>query len=96
MKKDTVIFKEGYAIRDQFAIHFLTFTICGWIDLFTRQVYRDIVLDAFRFAQKQEQLIMHAYVVMSNHIHLIVRAYENQKKRLAILFVILKKLLTTK
>jgi putative transposase len=83
MKKDTAIFKEGYAIRDQYAMHFLTFTICGWIDLFTRQVYRDIVLDAFRFAQKQEQLIMHAYVVMSNHIHLITRANENQKKTLS-------------
>ena len=26
-------FKEGYAIKDQFATHFLTLTVCGWIDL---------------------------------------------------------------
>lgn len=82
MKKETAIFKEGYAIRDQFAMHFLTFTVCGWIDLFTRKAYRDIVLDAFRFAQKQQQLILYAYVVMSNHIHLITRANENQNKNL--------------
>jgi putative transposase len=31
-------FREGYVIRDQFATHFLTFTVCGWIDLFTRKV----------------------------------------------------------
>lgn len=76
-------FREGYAIRDQFVRYFLTFTVCGWIDLFTRQVYRDIVLDAFRFAQNKSQLILHAYVIMSNHIHLIARANDKQRKTLS-------------
>jgi putative transposase len=83
MNRETAVFKEGYAIRDQFAMHFLTFTVCGWIDLFTRQVYRDIVMDSLRFAQKQEQLIMHAYVIMSNHMHLIARANDKQTKTLS-------------
>lgn len=73
-------FRDGYAIRDQFATYFLTFTVCGWIDLFTRKVYRDIVMDSFRFAQNNGQLILNAYVVMSNHIHLIARANDKQKK----------------
>jgi REP element-mobilizing transposase RayT len=76
-------FRAGYVIRDQFATHFLTFTISGWIDLFTRKVYRDIVIDALRFAQKNEQLILNAYVIMSNHLHLIGRANEKQKKTLS-------------
>jgi putative transposase len=76
-------FREGYVITDQFATHFLTFTVCGWIDLFTRQVYRDIVIESFRYAQKQGQLILNAYVIMSNHIHLIARANDRQKKTLS-------------
>ncbi len=36
----------GYRISDQHAMHFLTFTIVEWIDVFTRQVHRDIVLDS--------------------------------------------------
>ncbi len=76
-------FREGYVITDQFATHFLTFTICGWIDLFTRQVYRDIVIESFRFAQQKEQLILNAFVIMSNHIHLIARANDKQKKTLS-------------
>ncbi|HKB44397.1 MAG TPA: hypothetical protein VKC90_08400 [Chitinophagaceae bacterium] len=76
-------FREGYVITDQFATHFLTFTVCGWIDLFTRKVYRNIVMESFRFAQKQGQLILNAYVIMSNHIHLIVRANDRQKKTLS-------------
>ena len=76
-------FREGYAVRDQFATHFLTFTVCGWIDLFTRKVYRDIVMDSFRFAQKNGYLILNAYVVVSNHIHLIARANDKRKKTLS-------------
>ncbi len=78
-----VQFREGYVIRGQFATHFLTFTVCGWIDLFTRKVYRDIVMDSLRFAQKNEQLILNAYVIMSNHIHLIARTNDKQKKTLS-------------
>jgi putative transposase len=76
-------FREGYTITDQFATHFLTFTVCGWIDLFTRQVYRDIVIESFKYAQKQEQLLLNAYVIMSNHVHLIARANDKQKKTLS-------------
>lgn len=28
--------KEGYIIRDQSAIHFITATVVDWIDVFTR------------------------------------------------------------
>ena len=76
-------FREGYVIRDQFATRFLTFTVCGWIDLFTRKLYRDSVMESLRFAQKKEELILNAYVIMSNHIHLIARANDKWKKTLS-------------
>jgi putative transposase len=75
--------RDGYVIRDQFATHFLTFTICGWIDLFTRLVYRDIVIDAFKFAQKKNHFVLNAFVIMSNHIHIIGRSDERQPKTLS-------------
>ncbi|MEN9339584.1 MAG: hypothetical protein RIQ62_896 [Bacteroidota bacterium] len=72
--KNKTVFKEGYCIRDQHATHFLTFTVCGWIDLFTRKSYRDILLESFQYCRKHKGLILNAYVVMSNHLHLIARA----------------------
>lgn len=64
-------FEEGYKIRDQGATHFLTFSIMGWIDIFSRQRYRDIILESFQFCQEKKALQIGAYVIMSNHIHTI-------------------------
>lgn len=74
LRMSKTIFKPGYQIRDQAAVHFLTFTVCGWIDLFTRKIYRDIVIDSFRHCQSEKSLVIYAYVIMSNHIHIIAQS----------------------
>ena len=64
----------GYQIKDQEALHYVTFQIVGWVDLFTRKVYRDIVIDNLRYCQQHKELEIHAFVVMSNHVHLMIRS----------------------
>lgn len=64
--------KQGYQIRDQEASYFLTFQIVGWLDIFTRKCYRDIVVDSFIYCQKEKGLEIHGWVIMSNHIHSIL------------------------
>jgi putative transposase len=32
--------RKGYIIHDQQAVYFLTFTVVGWIDIFSRQFER--------------------------------------------------------
>ena len=63
---------ERYKVRDPHGLQFITCTIVGWVDLFSRQVYRDIVLDSWRYCQQHKGLKIHAYTIMSNHIHMIV------------------------
>ena len=70
-------FAEGYKIRDQSATHFMTFSIMGWIDIFSRSRYRDIVLESFEFCRVHKGLNIGAYVIMSNHIHVIWTATNN-------------------
>ncbi|EHQ28545.1 REP-associated tyrosine transposase [Mucilaginibacter paludis] len=65
------IFKPGYLIRDQQAIYYMTFTIVGWIDIFSRRVYKDMLIASLKFCQEKKGLNLHAYVMMSNHVHLI-------------------------
>jgi len=47
---------SGYRIGDQHALHCLTFTMVDWIDVFTRRIYRDVVLDSFRYYQDHKGL----------------------------------------
>jgi REP element-mobilizing transposase RayT len=66
----------GYNISDQTEIHFLTFGIVGWIDLFTRLDYRNILVDSLNYCQKKKGLEIFAWVIMSNHVHLLCRSIE--------------------
>ncbi len=64
----------GYKIQEQDALYYLTFQIVGWVDIFTRKVYRDIAIDSFKYCQQNKSLELYAYVIMSNHIHLMARS----------------------
>ncbi|MNP97130.1 Transposase IS200 like protein [compost metagenome] len=66
--------KEGYVIRDQKLPHFITPTVVDWIDVFTRQCYRDIVIECLDYCIKNKGMILYGYVIMSNHIHLIIQS----------------------
>jgi putative transposase len=66
----------GYKIRNQQAIHFITFAVVNWIDVFTRKEYKDIVVDSLRHCQKEKGLIIHCWVIMTNHVHYILSAKE--------------------
>ena len=64
----------GYQIVEQDALHYVTFQIVKWVDIFTRKVYRDIVIDSLKYCQTNKGLEIYAFVIMSNHIHLLIRS----------------------
>ncbi len=65
---------EAYKTKDPFAVYFLTFQIVFWLDVFTRQSYRDIFIESMNYCRKHKHLKIYAYVIMSNHVHLIVKS----------------------
>jgi REP element-mobilizing transposase RayT len=64
----------GYQIKDQEGLHFLTFQIVDWIDIFTRKIYKDIIIDSFKYSIENKGFQIFAYVIMSNHIHLVAQS----------------------
>ena len=70
--------KEVYIIRDQEKIHFITATVVDWIDVFTRKSFKDIVIDCLAICIENKGLILYGYVIMSNHIHLIILSKEGK------------------
>lgn len=65
---------EGYIIRDQSKPHFITATVIDWVDVFSRKIYRDTLIDSLEYCIQYKGMIVYAYIIMSNHIHLIVQA----------------------
>ncbi|WP_430934568.1 REP-associated tyrosine transposase [Saccharicrinis sp. 156] len=61
-----------YKVRNQEALHFVTATIIDWVDLFTRPIYKHILVESLEYCQNKKDLKVHAYVIMTSHIHLIV------------------------
>jgi REP element-mobilizing transposase RayT len=64
----------GYQIKDQTCAHFLTLQIVAWVDIFTRKVYKDILVDALNYCTQHKGLIIFEYVIMSNHLHIIAQS----------------------
>lgn len=55
-------------------LYFITTTVVDWVDIFTRPKYKHIILESLAYCQQQKGLKIYAWVLMSNHLHLIVSA----------------------
>lgn len=56
--------------------YFMTPTVVDWVDAFTRNVYRQIFVDALNYAVDNKGLELYAWVLMSNHAHLVASALQ--------------------
>tara|TARA_R110002072_G_scaffold196879_2_gene354222 strand:- start:33 stop:542 length:510 start_codon:yes stop_codon:yes gene_type:complete len=71
---------SAYKFNDPDGIYFVTFTVVEWVDVFTRAEYKSIVLESLQFCQKEKGLEIYAWVIMSNHLHLIISRAENGQR----------------
>ena len=60
-------------------IYFITDTVVDWVDVFTRPIYKQIIVDSLKFCQQEKGLSIHAWVLMSNHFHAIVSSKSSNK-----------------
>ena len=63
-----------YRVRNHEEIHFVTFTIVDWIDVFIRPSSKQLIIDSFIYCQKNKGLEIYAFCLMTNHLHLLVSA----------------------
>jgi len=55
-------------------LNFVTLTVVNWIDVFTRRIYSDFIIKSLLYCQDNKGLQIYTYVLMTNHLHLIVRS----------------------
>ena len=66
-----------YRFGDNERPHFITFSVINWIDVFSRENYKEILVQSLQYCISNKGLILHAWVIMSNHVHLIASAKED-------------------
>lgn len=64
--------RSRYKIYEPTYPHFITCTILHWIPIFTRIETTNIIFDSLKFLQKEDNLKIYAYVILENHLHMIV------------------------
>jgi REP element-mobilizing transposase RayT len=72
---------KPYSLNNPDSIYFVTFATVYWIDVFTRQRYKNIIVESLQYCQAKKGLEIFAWCLMrnaaqTNHIHLIIRAKE--------------------
>ena len=67
-----------YRFSDNEIPHFVTLTLVEWIDLFSRERYKEIIIENLNYCIKNKGLKVYAYVIMPNHIHMIIKSVGKQ------------------
>jgi REP element-mobilizing transposase RayT len=66
---------DSYQIKDQGGVYFITCQVVGWVAIFSRKVYRDIV--SLKYCIENKGLIVYSYVIMTNHLHMVIGSETN-------------------
>jgi len=64
--------KSRYKIIDEEQLYFITSTVQKWIPVFTSEKYFEILMESFRYTQREKDLKIYSYVILDNHFHSIV------------------------
>lgn len=60
-----------YKFIDNNGIYFVSFATVSWVDVFTGPSYIEIFSKSIRYCQQNKGLNLHAWCLMSNHVHLV-------------------------
>ena len=73
---------RSYKFHNPEGIYFVSFAVVDWIDVFTRNLYKYLLLESLHFCQKEKGMEIFAWCIMTNHVHLIFRSVKEQKPEL--------------
>ena len=65
-----------YKFHNPEGVYFVSFAVQAWVDVFTRNEYKNILIENLDYCQKHKGLEIFAWCIMTNHIHLIIRSEE--------------------
>ncbi|MFK8046501.1 MAG: transposase [Crocinitomicaceae bacterium] len=70
---------RAYKFHKPEAAYFVSFAVVEKLYVFEDHKYKQILLDCLSFCQKEKGMEIYAWVIMSNHLHLVFRSIGDQK-----------------
>ena len=67
-----------YKFHEHDLLYFVRFATVQWIDVFVRRIYCEIVVESLKYCIENKGLQLYAWVIMSNHVHLIIGTKDKQ------------------
>jgi putative transposase len=52
-------------------LYFVSFSVVGWMDVFVRRTYQEILVESIAYCQQHKNLKIYCYVIMPSHVHFI-------------------------
>ncbi|MGH1383552.1 REP-associated tyrosine transposase [Kordia sp.] len=75
---------RNYKFHNPEGLYFVSFAVVYWLDVFTRNEYKNIVVDSLSYCQKEKGMEIVAWCIMTNHVHLIFRSLGNREPQLVL------------
>ena len=65
---------RNYKFHNKSGLYFVSFATVNWIDVFTRQIYFNVLVRSVDYCRKEKGMELYAYCFMPSHIHFIFRS----------------------
>jgi REP element-mobilizing transposase RayT len=78
------VMSRNYKFHNPEGLYFVSFAVVNWLDVFTRNQYKDILIDSLSFCQREKGMEIIAWCIMTNHVHLIFRVVNDGQPQLVL------------
>ncbi len=70
-----------YKFRNSEGLYFVSFATINWIDVFVRDEYSQILVESLCYCRENLGLEIYCWCIMPSHVHLIIRAKEQNPEK---------------
>lgn len=57
-------------------MYFISFATVHWIDVFTRNEYKDELIKCWQYCQEKKGLEIYAWCIMPSHVHMLIGSHD--------------------
>lgn len=73
---------RNYKFYNKSGLYFVSFATVNWIDVFTRQLYFDVLSESVGYCWNVKGMKLYCYCFMSSHVHFIFRSADDKPSEL--------------